>query len=80
MNSTLCLCHESSQLQSPALGCWGCLREALAVLVERPCAYGAPVDVVRDISIDAGPILLPSPVLASSPSPGGLHEGWQGYG
>ena len=46
-----------------------------------PCAYGAPVDAVGDVSIKCWAIkLLPIPVLASSSSPDELCEGHQGYG
>ena len=38
------------------MGHWGCLGEAFAEPVERPCAYGAPVDVVGDGDINAGSV------------------------
>ena len=55
---TLCLCDESNGLQSPAMGHWGCFREAWVEPVGSFVfsAHGGPSDVVSDVSIDAGPI------------------------
>ena len=77
---TLCLCDESSQLWSPAMGHQGHLREALAVLMEScalciwcTCRHSQQCQHWCQASI-----LLLSLGLASSPSPDGLHEGLQG--
>ena len=38
----------------PAMDYWGCLGEALAGLVERPCANGTLADIVSDATLMLG--------------------------